>query len=230
MGLFDSDFGSILAPMAGVLGPGLGYLVGGEPGAMAGAGFGSGVSAMHQNRMNERQAQRQMEFQERMSNTSYQRARKDLEAAGFNPLLVSTGGASTPQGAMASMEDVGQKMLTSGLEVYNAKLATDKQGAEISNIRKDNQLKEAQRQKTLVDAEVARKGLPESELKNTIYDKIKEQYKSTAKEFKSILDSKEPENFGVKLSPEVLERMRKQSMKEMNKKQLKLPTDIKSKW
>ena len=47
---------------------------------------------------------------------------------------------------------------------------------------------------------------------------------------KGILDSKEPENFGVKLSPEALERMRKQSIQEMNNKQLKLPTDIRSKW
>lgn len=190
MGLFDSEFGSILAPMAGVLGPGLGYLVGGETGAIAGAGLGSGVSAMHQNRMNERQAKRQMDFQERMSNTSYQRARKDLEAAGFNPLLVSTGGASTPQGTMASMEDVGQKMLTSGIEVYNSQLATRKQGAEIGNIEKDNKLKEAQTQKALVDAEVARKGIPESELKNMLYKKAKEFVESSTKspEYKKAAD------------------------------------------
>ena len=109
-------------------------------------------------------------------------------------------------------------------------LQTTKQEAEIGNITKDNQLREAQRQKTLVDAEVARKGLPESDLKNKIYQKLKDQFQSTAKEFKGILDSKEPENFGVKLSPEALERMRKQSIQEMNDKQLKLPTDIRSKW
>ena len=40
-------------------------------------------------------------------------------------------------------------------------------------------------------AEVARKGLPESDLKNKIYQKLKDQFQSTAKEFKGILDSKE---------------------------------------
>lgn len=74
---------------------------------MAIAAGASLLGGLIQNRSNTASAKRQMEFQERMANTSYQRARNDMTLAGYSPYLAySQGGATSPGGAQATMSDV----------------------------------------------------------------------------------------------------------------------------
>lgn len=71
------------------------------------AGAASMIGQERANRANLRIAREQMRFQERMSGTAWQRAVKDMRLAGINPMLAyQQGGASSPSGQTARMEDV----------------------------------------------------------------------------------------------------------------------------
>lgn len=101
MGLF-SGITNFIKPVAGDLVSGL---LGAGGTVYANQQTAKSVSGA--NEMNRAIAREQMRFQEGMSNTAYQRAVRDMQNAGINPLLAySQGGASTPSGAGYSAQSM----------------------------------------------------------------------------------------------------------------------------
>lgn len=105
---------------------------------------GAGLTAYGAYRANQMQrdlAREQMGFQERMSNTAYQRAMNDMQQAGINPTIAFGGGggtASSPMGAMAPVQNEAAGAVTSAMEVRRA-------GAELKNLEEQNSVLRSQK-------------------------------------------------------------------------------------
>lgn len=101
---------------------------------------------------NAAQAQINRDFQERMSNTAYQRAMEDMKKAGLNPILAyQKGGASAPSGSSAST--TAQVYEDSTAKGISASLSSRMNAAQVENLAATNE--NLKTQNNLINAQAA---------------------------------------------------------------------------
>lgn len=116
--------------------------------ATGASAVGSYLGQKSANKANKKLAKKQMKFQEKMSNTQYQRGMADMRQAGLNPILAyKQGGASSPSGQTATM----QNSVAAGMDVFNkttnSAIALKRQKKDLQILDDTSELLRAQKSK-----------------------------------------------------------------------------------
>lgn len=137
--------------------------------ATAAAGGISAYGQYRANQQNIHEAEKNRHWQEMMSNSAYQRSMKDMQLAGINPIMASKlGGASTPGGAQATVNDVISPAVQAALTVKRVE-------AEINNLQAQAQNTDARTAQTQLQNQKLKLTTLPYEVGNTAIDVIRKK-------------------------------------------------------
>lgn len=152
MSWFSNVFGGLSDSAVGAVGSIGSAIIGG------GASIWGGHEA---NKQSLSSARDQMAFQERMRDTAYQSAVKDMEKAGINPMLAYIkGGSAVPSGASYSAQNTMAeipKTVQNGLALAQANADINQKRAQINIQNEQAQLVKAQQSKENLELNMLRK-------------------------------------------------------------------------
>jgi len=131
--------------------------IGGMPTAandiMTGGAYSNAKAVEGANAVNVAEAQKNRDFQERMSSSAYQRAVNDMRKAGLNPALAyQNGGASAPSGSQATVQagkpgDVGAGLFSTGKDIMSMGMTKQSNDANVQLARANTEVSEVQAKK-----------------------------------------------------------------------------------
>ena len=123
-------------------------------GATLGSGLLSSAGQRDANRQNLKIARENRAFQERMSNTAYQRATADLEAAGLNRIIALGSPSSSPSGTSAQFQNEKAPIADSVSKAVHSALAVRRQKTELEVMRQNIQESMSRQFNTETDTQV----------------------------------------------------------------------------
>ena len=133
--------------------------------------------ARENNAWSAEQAQKEMDFQERMSESSVQRMAIDMKAAGINPMLAAGAGESTPSGAMGSVSsprvdavptNMFPNIMSSAKDALSLGMALRANQAQYENMSADTTSKIANAAKIIADTKAVGASTTATQLSNVV--------------------------------------------------------------